>query len=137
MLNDVNEDVADETEADPEPIDFTIEMVDAAGGVMRFGLSDCKFLQPAISKKMGKLPFIKTAADSEIVFDFFYFPMATVMDNVSLNEPGEDKPDFDPDRLVTIRFIFDRTEKDVVILNKLGFVDDIRHAHSGIQNIQP
>jgi hypothetical protein len=137
MTNDPEENKDDETEDDPDPIDFTIELVDAAGGVIQFGLSDCKFLQPAISKKMGKLPFIKTAADSEIVFDFFYFPLGTIMYNASMNDRGEGMPAFDPERLVSIRIILDRTEKGVIILNNLGFVDDIRHAHSGIQEIQP
>ncbi len=99
-----------------EPIDFSIELVDRYGQTIRFALSNCKYLQPALKAKMGKLSFMSTAPDTETIFDFFSFPVTDLL---------EENPDFDPTQLSVIRLVFDRTDNGVIMLNNLGFMGTV------------
>lgn len=100
-----------------EPIDFSIWLEDAKGSQIKIALSDCRLLQPRLTSKMGKLPFMATAPDTETIPDFFYF---------SLEQITGMKPEFDSNSLARIRFVFDRTNEGVVIMNNIGLMDDFR-----------
>ncbi len=94
------------------PIDLTLEVTDRAGAKAQLPLSYCAFLQPQIEAQVGKGKFMSDNQKSEIVFRSFEFPLASFVEvNRSL----------DPARLKTIRFVFNRTRKGVVILDDLGF----------------
>ncbi len=94
------------------PIDLTIEMTDIAGAKARLPLSHYAFLQPQIESQTAKADFIDDSQKSEIVFKSFEFPLTSFIE-VNRN--------LDPNHLKRIRFVFDRTEKGVVILDDLGF----------------
>ncbi len=95
-----------------EPMDLTIEVEDEAGNSARLPLSSFSYLQPQIEVQTKKADFLSTVEKSEVVFQVFEFPLEALVEvNRSL----------DPARLRTIRFLFDRTEKGVVVLDDLGF----------------
>jgi dienelactone hydrolase len=102
----------EESKEPRQPIDLTLEVTDLAGAKARLPLSYCAFLQPQLEAVIPKAEFMDPKQKSEIVFRSFEFPLAAFVEvNHSL----------DPTRLKTIRFVFDRTQKGVVILDDLGF----------------
>jgi hypothetical protein len=116
-MADANEDptpeMEDEAEEDVrEPIDLTVEVVDGAGEVARLPLSHFSLLQPQLEARLGKAGFMSPLPTSEAVLQHFEFPLA---DFVAANAA------FDPARLAHVRFLFDRTEAGVVVLDNVGF----------------
>jgi hypothetical protein len=97
-----------------EPIDLTVEVIDRSGRAVRRPLSSFSYLQPQIVQTIMKAPFMNVAgpSPSEPVFQSFEFPLAAF---------AEADPAFDPAKLATVRFIFDRTPAGVVVLDDLGF----------------
>lgn len=111
--SEVEKDSKEEKDKKREPINFSIELVDSKGEVLRFKLSDHALLQPQLKVKLAKLDFMNSAPDSEHLYHFFYFPMARF---VKLNNK------FSPERIVKINLVFDQTEDGVIILDNLGFL---------------
>ncbi len=102
----------EESKEPRQPVDLTLEVTDRAGAGAQLPLSRCAFLQPQIEAQVAKAEFMGDSRTSEVVFRSFEFPLAWFVDvNRSL----------DPERLKTIRFIFNKTKKGVVILDDLGF----------------
>ena len=97
-----------------QPIDLTVEVVDRSGHAVRLPLSSFSYLQPQIVMTLMKDPSMNIAglSPSEPVFQNFEFPLAAFV---------EEDPVFDPASLTTVRFIFDRTQAGVVVLDDLGF----------------
>jgi len=106
------EDEREEKEGSLEPIDLTVEVVDGAGEVARLPLSHFSLLQPQLEGRLGKAGFMSPLPPSEPVPQHFEFPLA---DFVAANAA------FDPAGLVQVRFLFDRTEAGVVVLDNVGF----------------
>jgi hypothetical protein len=98
----------------PSPIDFTVELTDAMGQVIRFPLSWFSPLQPRLSRQLTKLSFMQQVADAETIFQFYHFPLEQLVPEES---------DFDPGQLIRIRLVFDISKEGVVALNNLGFMD--------------
>lgn len=96
------------------PLDFTVELSDATGQVVRFPISRFSPLQPRLSRQLTKLPFMQQVADAETVFQFYHFPLDQVVPEGS---------GFDPGQLIRIRLVFDISNEGVVALNNLGFMD--------------
>ncbi len=115
-LADANEpptEDAKDWQANHEPIDLTIEVVDRQGAVARLPLSSFAYLQPQIEGIITKVSWMSIpASNGEIVFQDFEFPLSAF---VAAN------PAFDPAQLATLRFIFDRTPSGVVVLDDVGF----------------
>jgi hypothetical protein len=117
-IADADEDPTPETEGDYDPkndrapIDLTVEVMDAAGEVARLPLSHFSLLQPQLEGRLGKAGFMSPFPPSEAVLQHFEFPLA---DFVAAN------PAFDPARLAQVRFVFDRTEAGIVVLDNVGF----------------
>jgi hypothetical protein len=117
-MADADEDPAPETKGDYKPkngrtlIDLTVEVMDRAGEVARLPLSHFSLLQPQLEGRLGKAGFMSPFPTSEAVLQHFEFPLA---DFVAAN------PAFDPARLAQVRFVFDRTEAGVVVLDNVGF----------------
>jgi hypothetical protein len=114
-LADAGEDPTPETpdeRADREPIDLTVEVVDAAGEIARLPLSRFSLLQPQLEAQVGKAAFMSPFPPSETVLQHFEFPLE---DFVAANAA------FDPARLAEVRLLFDRTGAGVVALDNLGF----------------
>jgi hypothetical protein len=93
-----------------DPIDLSIEVADAAGASARLSLSSYSFLQPRIESQVSKTNL--APKNSEIVFQVFEFPLARF---VAAN------PKLKPAKIRTVRFLFDRTESGVVILDDVAF----------------
>jgi len=118
-LADANEDptpgTRDEANTGPrEPIDLTVEVVDAAGEVVRLPLSRFSFLQPQLEGQIGKAAFMSPLPGSEVVFQHFEFPLESFTAT---------NPVFDPGSLAQVRFVFDRTQVGVILLDDIGFRD--------------
>jgi hypothetical protein len=58
-----------------------------------------------------KAVWLSTEKPSELVFDTFELPLAAFK---------EATPGLDPSRLRAVRFLFDRTEKGIVVLDDLA-----------------
>ncbi len=102
----------DESKKKPEAIDFTLELTDRTGNVARLPLSHYSKLQPQIEAEVVKASFMNDTPASEVVYQTFDFPLA---DFAAAN------PKLDPAALHSLRLIFDRTEKGVIILDEVGF----------------
>jgi hypothetical protein len=102
----------EESEQPREPIDLTMEVVDAAGETARLPLSHFSFLQPQLEAQLGKAGFMSPFPASEAVLQHFEFPLA---DFAAVN------PAFAPKDLAEIRLVFDRTEAGVIVLDNVGF----------------
>jgi dienelactone hydrolase len=95
----------------PKPIDFTVELEDAQGHTARLALAHFRLLQPRIEAQVAKAAWLSSEKSSELVFDSFELPLAAFR---------EASPGLDPSRLRAVRFLFDRTEKGVVVLDDLA-----------------
>jgi dienelactone hydrolase len=113
-IGKTNDAVSKDESGPRQPIDLTIEVVDASGRAVRLPLSDFSYLQPQIVMTLMKAPFmnIMGPSPSEPIFQSFEFPLADFV---------EADPVFDPSSLATVRFIFDRTPAGVVVLDDVGF----------------
>jgi hypothetical protein len=100
-----------ERDAAKEPIDLTVEVADSRGAVARLPLSRFSAIQPRIEGRVGKAGFLDKTPTSEVVFQVFDFPLAAF---VAAN------PAFAPEALTSVRLVFDRTPKGVVILDDVG-----------------
>jgi hypothetical protein len=100
--------------AKPAPIDLTVEVIDAAGEVAQLPLSHVAALRPQLEAQLGKAAFMSPFPASDTVLQSFEFPLA---DFAAAN------PALDPADLTEVRFIFDRTEAGVIVLDNLGFRD--------------
>ncbi len=97
----------------PEPIDFTIELTDANGERVRFPLSRFSLLQRELEVRIKKMDFLGGDKSSEKVFQKFIFP---------LSERHLNNPAFSIQQLRRIRFVFNRSECGVVVMDNLGFM---------------
>ena len=116
-LADANEDPTPENKDQSEkgarePIDLTIEVMDTLGEVARLPLSYVAPLQPQFEGQIAKAAFMSLLPQSEVVFQYFEFPLEAFS---AANDA------FDPQNLVQIRFLFDRTSQGVIVLDDVGF----------------
>jgi dienelactone hydrolase len=95
----------------PKPIDLTVEVEDGEGRTARLPLGRFRLVQPQIEAQVAKAQWLAEVQRSELVFDTFELPLAAFR---------EVTPGLDPSRLRAVRFIFDRTEKGVVVLDDLA-----------------
>jgi hypothetical protein len=94
------------------PIDFTIEVVDAAGAVARLPLRSFSLLQAQLESRVWKPWFVPPRAP-EATFQSFELLLADFKTQ---------NPAFDPTRLAAIRFVFDRSPAGVVLVNEIGLL---------------
>ena len=80
---------------------------------MAFPLSSFAPLQREIDVVIKKTDFIKDDKQSEKVFQTFYFPAEAIQ---KIN------PDFNISGLKEVKFIFDRSESGVVVIDNIGFM---------------
>ena len=95
-----------------KPIDFTVEIVDAAGAVARLPLLTVSLLQPQLESRVWKTGFLPPRA-AEAAFQSIAVPLADF---------ATQNPAFDPTKLAAIRLVFDRTPAGVVIVNEIGLL---------------
>jgi hypothetical protein len=93
------------------PIDLTLEMMDEAGNVSRLPLSYFAPLQPQLRAQLGKAGFMSLLPASEAVLQQYEFSLA---DFVAANAA------FEPAGLAQVRFLFDRTQAGIIVLDNVG-----------------
>ena len=109
-------------EGEPEvPIDLTITLVDSSGQAAAMPLSAYSYLSRQLEPKLMKAGFMTDIAKSEPVFQVFFYPLFHFR---------EQNPAFDTGEIEEIRFVFDRTEEGVVIIDNIGFWRDHGNAAS-------
>ena len=109
----VDEDGEYGDEADEEPLDWTIELVDRHGESASLPLSHDEALYPLVQAVPRRASFLDANDPEEILFRRFELP---IDDFVAAN------PSFDPASLASVNFIFDRAEKGAIIVDDLSFV---------------
>jgi hypothetical protein len=103
---------------DPDPVDFTVELSDAAGRTAAFPLTHFGALQPPLKARFTKWAFLDEQAykkAAEPVLQTIELPLR----DFAVAAPG-----FDPAKLKTIRLRFDRVEKGSIVISEIGFRQD-------------
>ncbi|GMQ30504.1 chlorophyllase/cutinase-like alpha/beta fold protein [Algoriphagus confluentis] len=108
------EEQEDEEEEKPlAPLDLTLELVDTEGKQISFLLSEFSPLQRLIQSRVMKIQFLDKKDETESIFQIFQFDLVKMASR---------NPDFQLEKLHQIRFIFDRSEQGVVILDQVGLM---------------
>jgi dienelactone hydrolase len=97
-----------------EPLDFTVELVDAGGTAVRLPLSRFRPVPVPLESHFTKLK------DEEELYGDAWEPALQTFE-LPLRAFAAAKPGFDPAALREVRFVFDRRPEGVVILDDLGF----------------
>lgn len=105
------EEKEDEEEKAPDPLDFSIQLEDAAGEYITVKLSDYSYLQRQITVDILKNTELQSTKSSEAVYNTFFIRLQTLK---NLN------PAFNLDNIHSVKFIFDQNPKGVIILDKLA-----------------
>lgn len=92
-------------------VDLTVQAVDANGNVAELPLSTVGGLLPMFESNIVKWPFSWSLPAKEPVFQNFTFRLADFQ---------KANPKFQPERLSGINFIFDKTDKGVVLIRDIG-----------------
>jgi dienelactone hydrolase len=106
-------------EEEKEPLDLTVELVDANGNSARLPLSYFSTLHPPLKVTFTKWPILESMAyekSSEPVLETFEFPLKAFK---------EANPDFEPGKLEKIIFLFDKGDEGVIYLDEIGFREEI------------
>lgn len=101
---------------DREAPDFTIELVASDGTTVAAAVNQFAEIPPPLKERFTKLAFVERDLydkDWEPVFQTIRAPLSAF---ASTGGPG-----FDPHKLVALRFRFDRTATDVIIISGIGF----------------
>ena len=99
---------------DETPIDFTVELVDAAGQVARLPLSRFGIARRPLDTKLYRRAG-RDAARFTTTFELI--PQTFVL---PLEEFVRAQPEFDPRQLATIRLLFDRTVAGTIVVQHVG-----------------
>jgi hypothetical protein len=108
------EEEAEETEQDdePEPLDWSIVLTDAAGQSAGLTLGQDRLLYPQVQAPTRRASFLEFLGTSEVVLHRYAF---------ALGEFVELNPAFDASAIREIRFVFDANPEGVVIIDDVGF----------------
>ncbi|MGD9722681.1 MAG: alpha/beta hydrolase family protein [Pirellulales bacterium] len=107
-----DKDEDEESDKPRQPIELTVELIDAAGHVARLPLSHFAPLAPQLETPYLKAEWLHPDALSEPILQTFRFPLA---DFRAANA------EFDPAATTALRLVFDRTKSGVVIFDKAAF----------------
>lgn len=108
-----------EEEEEKEPLDLTLELVDTNGNSARLPLSHFSTLHPPLKVTYTKWPMLENFAYEkswEPVLETFEFPLKTFK---------EVNPDFEPEKLEKIIFLFDKGCQGVIYLDEIGLREEI------------
>lgn len=94
-----------------EPIDLSVEVIDAAGAAARVPLSAVSLLQPRPEARIWKGWFAPREAPPLSVFKTFIFPMSLFL---------AANPRLDVSHVSRIRLVFDRTPEGLIALDNVG-----------------
>jgi hypothetical protein len=96
------------------PLDLTLELVDQSGQSAALPLSQIARLLPPLTARFTKSPMLEErfGSPSEPVLQTIEVPLARFV--------GTNRR-FNPGKIATVRFRFDRSPAGVIILDELGF----------------
>ena len=100
---------------------ISIELVDDRGTAVRLPLELFKPVPPVIKSRFTKI------GSGNSRFGKAYEPTLQTFE-LPLRVFAEQAPDFDPERIRLIRFVFDQGREGVLVLDRIGFAE----AGSGI-----
>ncbi|WP_152394420.1 MFS transporter [Paenibacillus guangzhouensis] len=98
----------DNTEA---PVDVSIQVEDRQGNKASLPLSSAGSLLPMFEGNIVKWPFMGSMPTKEPIFQNF---------TIKLADLKKVNPNFQPELLTSIRFLFDRTERGTVLIRDIG-----------------
>jgi hypothetical protein len=98
-----------------KPLDLTVELCDSEGNCAALPLSSVGPVHPALIVRLAKWKWLEKKfieEFSERILQTYEMPMERFVENNSL---------FDPSKLESIRFIFDRSDTGNIMLDDIGF----------------
>jgi hypothetical protein len=98
-----------------EPLDLTIELCDSDGNCAALPLSSVGPVHPALIVRLAKWKWLEKKfieEFSERILQTYEIPIQQFIESDSL---------LDPSKLQSIRFIFDRSETGIIMLDDIGF----------------
>lgn len=95
----------------PEPINFSILLTDAVGHTLQLTLSEYSYLQRQITVDVLKNPSLQSTKTSEAVYNTFF-----IYDEMLTSK----SPEFNLRKLSKVRFVFDKTPKGAIIIDKIA-----------------
>jgi len=104
------EDEKEKEKKAPEPLDFTIELVDMNGNITSFKLSDYGYLQRQLSVDVLKNKELQSTKRSEAVYNTFFIDVSKYLG----------LEDFDATTIHSMKLIFDQSKKGLIILDKIA-----------------
>lgn len=96
-------------------IDLTIKVEDKDGNTAALPLSSEAVLLPMLEGNIVKWPFTSFMPTKEPVFQNFAF---------KLSDLKKANPDFQPEQISKVSFVFDQTEKGTVLIRDIGIRND-------------
>ena len=99
---------------DSTPVDLTVELVDAAGHVARLPLSHFGVARRPLDARVYR----REGRDAQRFLNIFELIPQTFV--IPLAEFARSASQFEPNRLKTIRFVFDRTVAGTVVVEDIG-----------------
>ncbi len=113
--NEENEEASEKEDKDeekkaPEPIDFTIQLIDSNDSTVSFKLSDYSYLQRQLSVDVLKNKELQSTKRSEAVYNTFFIDLKRLSDDLSFNSNS----------IKSMKFIFDQSKKGLIILDKIA-----------------
>ena len=106
-----------EEEAEDPPVDLTIEVEDASGRTARVTLSDYGAIRRPLETyvmRRSDLEARRFQNHWELILQTFSIPLGDFVD---------DNRSFDPTRLRSISFVFDRVHAGEVTIDQIGFTE--------------
>jgi dienelactone hydrolase len=99
---------------EPVQVDFSVSLVDSEGNAATLPLSQFAWIPPVLESQFLKLKMANNRYGSkyEVTLQDFALPLQAFM---------EANPEFDPQQLQFIDFIFDQTPQGVVVIDHVGF----------------
>jgi dienelactone hydrolase len=109
-----NKDAMVDSEYKSKPLDLTVELRDRNGESARLPLSTVGPIHPTLPVRIAKWKWLEKKIFimfSERIFQTYQIPVSDFT---------EKNTAFDPDKLETIRFVFDRSPKGTIMLDDVG-----------------
>jgi len=106
--------IGTESEVQYEPLDLTIELCDGDGNCAALPLSSIGPVHPALKVRLAKWKWLDKKyfeEFSERLLQTYEIPIQNFIENNSL---------FDPSALESIRFLFDRSDNGIIMLDDIG-----------------
>ncbi len=102
-------------EEEPVQVDFTLRLVDAEGDSVALALSRFAWIPPVLESEFLKLKMANKRYGSkyEVTLQDFEIPLKPF---------AEKNPEFDPNAIRSISFVFNRTDQGVVVLDRIGII---------------